>query len=248
MLLRSHIVSLGKRLSTAQKTEILDRRRRLESRISSFEQHIGVLMNVSDDVRWSNEAGKLRAMQDSSDDPSDDDTTTGPEMSITPEQDMISLPSSLAPGEIERYSLQRLAEVEGELRKGQINDSLQGLRLALGEKSLSFRAEVRNAHSQKTSQRAWAKVHKFDAEARRHRKIYNHSRAALQRLSVSPEYLSSLHNITKDDMKMSGDVTEENRYGQRSDTLAWFWRFDNGLSGEDQSSPRMTECVSPPCR
>jgi hypothetical protein len=248
MLLRSHIVSLGKRLSTAQKTEILDRRRRLESRISSFEQHIGVLMNVSDDVRWSNEAGKLRAMQDSSDDPSDDDTTTGPEMSITPEQDMISLPSSLAPGEIERYSLQRLAEVEGELRKGQINDSLQGLRLALGEKSLSFRAEVRNAHSQKTSQRAWAKVHKFDAEARRHRKIYNHSRAALQRLSVSPEYLSSLHNITKDDMKMSGDVTEENRYGQRSDTLAWFWRFDNGISGEDQSSPRMTECVSPPCR
>jgi hypothetical protein len=205
-------------------------------------------MNVSDDVRWSNEAGKLRAMQDSSDDPSDDDTTTGPEMSITPEQDMISLPSSLAPGEIERYSLQRLAEVEGELRKGQINDSLQGLRLALGEKSLSFRAEVRNAHSQKTSQRAWAKVHKFDAEARRHRKIYNHSRAALQRLSVSPEYLSSLHNITKDDMKMSGDVTEENRYGQRSDTLAWFWRFDNGISGEDQSSPRMTECVSPPCR
>lgn len=248
MLLRSHIASLGKRLSTAQKTELLDRRRRLESRISSFEQHIGVLMNVSDDMQWSNSAGKLRDMQDSSDYSSDDDSTTVPEISITPEQDMISLPSSLAPGEINRHSLQRLAEVEGELRKGQINDSLQGLRLALGEKSLSFRAEVRNAHSQRTSQRAWAKVNKFDVEARRHRRIYNHSREALQRLAVFPEYLSSLHDITDDDMKMSRDVTEENRYGQRSDMLAWFWRFDNGLSDEEQTSPRMTECMLLTCR
>jgi hypothetical protein len=45
------------------------------------------------------------------------------------------------------------------------------------------------------------------------------------------------------DMKMSGNVTEENRYGQRSDTLAWFWRPDDGLSGEDNLSPRMKECM-----
>jgi hypothetical protein len=142
MLLRSHIVSLGKRLSTAQKTEILDGWHRLESHISSFEQHIGVLMNVSNDMQWSNSARKLCDMQDSSDYSSDNDGTTVPEISITPEHDMILLPSSLAPGEINHHSLQQLAEVEGELRKGQINDSLQGLQLALGEKSLSFRAEV----------------------------------------------------------------------------------------------------------
>jgi hypothetical protein len=128
--------------------------------------------------------------------------------------------------------------------------------LALAEKSLSFQAEVRNAHSQRTSQRAWAKVHKFDVEACRHRRIYNHSREALKHLAVFLEYLSSLHDITDDNIKMSGDVTikmsgdvtEENRYGQRSDTLAWFWRFDNGLSGEEQTSPHMMECMSLTCR
>jgi hypothetical protein len=104
-----------------------DQQRRLESRISLFEQHIGVLMNVSDDMQWSNSARKLCNMQDSSDYSSDDDSITVPEISITPEHNMISLTSSLAPGEINRHSLQRLAEVEGELRKGQINNSLQGL-------------------------------------------------------------------------------------------------------------------------
>jgi hypothetical protein len=156
---------------------------------------------------------------------------------------MIPLPSSLAPGEINRKSLQAIATVEAELRKAQIDDLLEGLRLALGEKSLAFRSDVRNANSQRTSHRAWANVHKFDAEARKHRKMYNHSRAALKRLEAFPDYLSTLHDITEDDMKMSGDLTEENRYGQRSEILPWFWRLDSGLSAEDQSSPRMRECM-----
>jgi hypothetical protein len=101
---------------------------------------------------------------------------------------------------------------------------LENLCLALGEKSLCFRADVRNANSQCTSQRAWDNIHKFDADARRHRNIYNHTRNALQRLPVEPEYLETLQDITENDMKMSRDVIEENRFGQRSDTLAWFWR------------------------
>lgn len=242
MLLQSHIKSLGKRLSTAQQTDVLNRRRRLESRITAFENRITVIMDISEDTRWSKEAGKIRIIPDSSDELSDEDSTTWEEVKWTPEHDIISLPSSLAPGEIERHSLQAVATLEAELRKGQISDSLEGLRLALGEKSLSFRAEVRNASSQRTSQRAWANVHKFDEEARKHRKLYNHARAALGRLSVFPDYLATLHDITEQDMKMSGDVTEENRFGQRSETLAWFWRLSEGLSGEDQSSPRMREC------
>jgi hypothetical protein len=114
--------------------------------------------------------------------------------------------------------------------------------LALGEKAMSFRADVRNAKSQRTSQRAWANIHKHDSDARKHRNIYNHARAALIRLDHLPEFLATLHDITEHDMKMSGDLTEENRYGQRSDTLAWFWRLDDGLSGEDELSPRMKEC------
>ena len=43
-------------------------------------------------------------------------------------------------------------------------------------------------------------------------------------------------------MKMSADVTEENRFGQRSDMLAWFWQ--QGLNVEEEAVPsvRMQEC------
>src|ERR1700759_476209 len=77
-------------------------------------------------------------------------------MDLTPELYLLSLPSSLAPGEITRNSLESFATIEAELRRGQINDVLHELRLALGEKSLSFWAEGHNANSQRTSLRAWS--------------------------------------------------------------------------------------------
>ena len=72
--------------------------------------------------------------------------------------------------------------------------------------------------------------------------MYNRARAALIHLNHFPAFLATLHDISEQDMKMSRDITEENRYGQRSDTLAWFWRLDDGLSNEDTLSPHMKEC------
>jgi len=236
---------MGRRLSTIQKTDLLKQRQRLESRITSFEQCMVTLLNVSDDTRWITVAGNIRVIDHSEDELSDVDSSTFSEMTITPEADMLSLPSSLGPGEIHRQSLDSIAIVEAELRRAQINDSLNGLRLALGEKAMSFRADVRNANSQRTSLRAWSNVHKHDSDARKHRHMYNLSRAALIRLNRFPDFLATLHDISEQDMKMSGDITEENRYGQRSDALAWFWRLDDDLSGEDQLSPRMKECRFP---
>lgn len=57
---------------------------------------------------------------------------------FTLEKEQITLPSNLAPGEVECLSMQPMAKVECELRKAQVSDALEGLRLALGEKSLCF--------------------------------------------------------------------------------------------------------------
>ena len=134
--------------------------------------------------------------------------------------------------------------IEFELRKGQVTDALEGLRLALGEKSLRFRTEVRNANSQRTTHRAWDNVHKFDVDARKYRSTYRQARNALQRLSTDPAYLATLHDITDNDLKVAGDLTDERRFGQRSDTLPWFWRF--GDAG-DSGGPRMQECMYSDC-
>jgi hypothetical protein len=69
--------------------------------------------------------------------------------------------------------------------------------------------------------------------------MYLHARSALRRLPVDQDYLDTLKDITEADMKMSGDVTEENRFGQRSDTLAWFWRQGGEFDADAAPSVRM---------
>ena len=132
-----------------------------------------------------------------------------------------------------------MAIVECKLRKGQVTDALEGLRLALVEKSLCFRNKVCNVDSQRTTQCSWANVHKMDSEAQRHRYLYEQAQGAQYWICSVADYLATLHNITNNDMKLAGDLTDEQRFGQRSDTLVWFWRMGYGL---DQSGPRMKEC------
>ena len=240
MLLQRHVTSLGSTYSVAQRNDLLDRRRKLEGRITTYEHRISVIIKLDDDTQWSTQDGKIPDMDPQPGDVSDDLLELYPDGWFTPERERITVPSALAPGEITRLSLQPFAMIEAELRKGQVADALEGLRLALGEKSLCFRTEVRNANSQRTTHRAWDNVHKLDAQARKSRSTYRHARSALQRLAFDPVYVATLLDITDDDLKVAGDLTDEGRFGQRSDTLPWFWRIGDTV---DSSGPRMQECT-----
>jgi len=123
-------------------------------------------MKLDDETQWSTKVGKCQEIDSDGEDSTDDVLAGYPDGWFTPERESITLPSALSPREIHCQSLQPIAMIEAELRKGQVTDALEGLRLALGEKSLCFRAEVRNANSQRTTNRAWDRVHKFDADAR----------------------------------------------------------------------------------
>ena len=87
-------------------------------------------------------------------------------------------------------------------------------------------------------------MNRKDADAWKHRKAYHHARNALLRLGGDAEYLNTLQMIQDVDMRMSGDITEENRIGQRSDTLPWFWRVGDGPTEvrDYDSNPRLKEC------
>ena len=52
MLLQRHVASLGSTCSVAQKNELLDRRRKLEARISNYENRMSVIMKLDDDTQW----------------------------------------------------------------------------------------------------------------------------------------------------------------------------------------------------
>lgn len=244
MLLQHHVTSLGSTCLIAQKNELLDRRCKLEARVTTYENRISVIMKLDDDTQWSIQDRNIPDMDPQVAESSDNISDLYPEDILLPEKERITLPSSLAPGEIQRLSLKSIAKIEAELHKGQVTDALEGLRLAFGEKSLCFRTEVQNANSQQTTHRAWDNIHKFDSEARKCWDTYRQARGALQRLSIDQEYMATLHDITDDDLKVARDLTDKRRVGQRSDAPPWFWRFGDEI---DTPSPRMQECTYLSC-
>ena len=150
------------------------------------------------------------------------------EANIHPELMPLPLPSLLGAETCQRLGLSKMVSQEIELRKGQAYECLHRLRLALGLKSAIFRKTIRLAKSQKTKTRTRSSVQRVEAAVRLHVRRYNKARHALVQLGSSQDVLNEFQEIHKEHLKMSRDITEENRFGQRSENLAWFWRVDGG--------------------
>ena len=78
-------------------------------------------------------------------------------------------------------------------------------------------------------------------EVMRHVRSYKRARQALAALGADDEVLNQYKDIEKRDLKMSSDMLEENRVGQRNDALAWFWRLGTAQTAGDGW---MEECKS----
>ena len=98
------------------------------------------------------------------------------EPEITPEKMTLYLSSNFTLQHRKEYGLQKLGDMEYELREGQANDSLEKLRECLAEKSLKFRTEVRSAKGQKKTTRAWDSVHRMDDQIRQAVVMYRTAR------------------------------------------------------------------------
>jgi len=62
----------------------------------------------------------------------------------------------------------------------------------------------------------------------------------LEYLEASNEVMDEYRPIGPEYLALSGDVVEEQRLGQRNDTLAWFWRI--GTTNKEQGNEWMNEC------
>jgi hypothetical protein len=234
--LADHACSM-KKTSVSEKNDLLEKRRRLRIRIAAYDKLVAKLdvfqngdLEIEDLVTEGVEDGI--ELSDDSDEEAEEEGH--------PEHAAIFLPSRISKVERENRGLAEMARQEAALRVGQINDCLQGLRMALGEKSIMLRTQVRNADSQHQMTRAWASINKVEAQVHRHVKRYQQAKKALVNLeSANPQF----QDITKEDLRMPGDITHENRVDQRSDTMAWFWRLDPQLGGGNlEDNPKMEEC------
>ena len=252
----SHIKSLSKTLSKTTATTLLNRRLDLQGKIDAWLQKSPFLLediNVQDhNSLWTEEDILTSEIHDGSDDlelieegeeegkKTDEDEEENDldedhgddEELLFPEKIILPLPSSIGHSRCSELGLSNLAYQEIKLRQGQANECLHELRLALGLKSAIFRKMVRTAHSQRTKTRAWSYVHSADSAVRTHARQYRRSRWALIKLEAPKDILAPFKQLQPQDLKISKDIVEENRVGQRNYKLSWLWRIQSPESGE----------------
>jgi hypothetical protein len=156
-----------------------------------------------------------------------------------PEKALLPLPSYLGPDHISNPIIAALAKEERSLRKSQALEALHQLRISLGLKSAMFRKSIALAKSQKTKTRAWRSFLTVQAAVNLHSQEYRTAQHALLQLNTSPTVLAQFPELRKEDLKMSRDVVEENRIGQRSEHVSWIWRLDGRMI--DKKSALLTE-------
>ena len=152
---------------------------------------------------------------------------------VLPEEIVLPLPSNIISVEL-RMPLESLRLVERELRKGQANDSLEGLRVALANKSLLLLTNVNQSTTTKQSTRAWEGVRNAQSHVLSHARSYQRAWQALKHVGT-PEDLLVYKKLAVKDLVTVKDITKAKRFGQGSDSLAWFWRIgpnQDALTGE----------------
>jgi hypothetical protein len=260
--LRSDVQKWSEHETASAKTSIEDRRKKLEERLNHFNQKAQEM--IGDNVEevldilppftgWKEDHEGVYEDEDEESDVCEDEESNGDEdeasdrnededeKSEKPETTPIWMPSSLNPDDIHKSSnLKLLASQELELRKGQASDCLQGLRLALGHKAILYRTKVRHADTNTRKTRAWGDIKVAAKKVNRHVRAYRRARRALEHLGADDSTLAHFQELQTKDLKVNLDVTEENRVGQRSDTLPWFWRLDG--QNADQHKTWMQEC------
>jgi hypothetical protein len=157
---------------------------------------------------------------------------------IVPEFVILPLPSNIASG-MDRLGLDSLISVERELRKGQANDALEGLRIGLANKSLLLLTEVNQSTSTKQSTRAWSSVRNTQSQILLHARGYQRAFGALKTIGT-PEDLLLYQALEEKHLVVVKDITNAKRFGQGSETLAWFWRI--GPSKNSMTGQWMEEC------
>jgi hypothetical protein len=158
-------------------------------------------------------------------------------LSIIPESTILPLPSNIfSPN---RQALDTLISVERELRMGQANDALEGLRIGLANKSLLLLTDVNQSSSTKQSTRAWSSVRNSQSQILFHARSYQRAWGALQYVG-RPEDLLVYQKLEEKDLVVVKDITMAKRYGQGSETLAWFWQI--GPSKDSMTKEWMEEC------
>lgn len=134
--LRTERAKLSQDATLSDKTTLEERSQELENRIHLFHSKLDTMMEGLEHQDIGFQSNEV--------DDKDDEEDPNGRLMIKPEHMSIFMPSSVEYPDLQRLGLESMGSKELELRKGQANDALEGLRLALGHKALLYRNKVSN--------------------------------------------------------------------------------------------------------
>jgi hypothetical protein len=245
--LRLNIRCLPSDATATQKTGLEEKRHKLAARIIKFHETAdriteGIELDTGtvhvDDPRFCRAEGEEQGWEP---EVTDEHSSELADEEIAAEDMGIWMPSSLLHDQATQLGLSALQAEELELRKGQANDCLEKIRFSLGHKAIIYRQHFRSADSVWTGTRSKQEAQRCRLKIEKLVRSYQRARAAMERLGVDEDTLARTYQeILPEQLSVDKEVTEENRFGQGSDKLAWFWRV-NGAR-ESQQDAWMNEC------
>ncbi|KAH9478866.1 hypothetical protein JR316_0009328 [Psilocybe cubensis] len=240
--LRDHVRKLGKHPSTAQKLDLVNKRRSMRTRVEAFCRSAMTFMgeDVLEDIQ-----GDIAPILDY--EVSDNDDPDLGNVNITradPERQPLPFPSAVKQDFFDGLDagtnliLKGLRKLELQIRHGHAEDCLEAVRSALIQLSWQYKYQVRTADSVYMGTRAWDGVKLLNASWKLHRRLYNTNRQKMIYLSAG---VRDEDNIRKQypilqvhDCKHSNAVSDPNIRGGSSDRLSWIWRSRQGLDNDNQ--------------
>ncbi|KAG1729111.1 uncharacterized protein EDB91DRAFT_1085887 [Suillus paluster] len=239
--LRANIRQLPNDATSAQKASIEEKRQRLAARIAKFHETADAMtagMDLDIGTVHSDDPRFCRTDNDGNEwvEVSDEEISEDIDEEILTEEMGIWMPSSTSRHNRLTLGLGPLQAEELELQKGQANDCLENLRMALGHKALIYRQYFRSADSTWAGTRSKQEARRCQLKIDKYVRSYQRARSAMQHLGMDEATLGSIYReILPTELSIDKEVTEENRFGQGSDRLAWFWRVNNASEGQEDA-------------
>ena len=244
-----HIIrEAGKTATVEEHIDIAQRRARLSIRITSHQRQARKFLDLTDeeedDQSYSYHDSHVFVDDDNGDPQLLPISTNSLPQKIEsvdrPECFLLAMPSNLGERICRDRRLEVAVKAEMQLREGQMNDALQGVRLAIGKKAFIFQAHVRSARSKKIKTRAYTLVQSMDTTLRYHAQLYRRARTAVQSLGATVEFLNKFQSLEPDDLKTSTTFLNSSVGGMKHRHLSWVWYLD--VEGDSVDDNVMKEC------
>lgn len=243
--LRAFARLLGRHPTTAQRLDLVGRRRRLRKTIEAFTRTAVEFMD-EDVVNSIYEEDNVVVDEIDPEDRVEDQA--GLITGADPDGQLLPFPSSI-PGDYlahltreQRDIIKSLRGKELEIRQGHAEDCLESVRGAVIQLSWQFKNKVRGATGIAQKTKSWDGVNLLKGVLKLQRHLYNLNRNIMfsfgDRTILEPKY----PYLSQGDCRTSTTITDPNAPGQSSARLAWIWSSGRIAPDGSEDSAYYVEC------